>query len=77
MIKGLYRQGEPDKAAEYIDTLGEELSACEQKRYCKNPVVNAVLSVLSEKAQAAGIDVSMRLDITEELPFDNADVCTV
>lgn len=77
VIKGLYRQGEPDKAAEYIDTLGEELSACEQKRYCKNPVVNAVLSVLSEKVQAAGIDVSMRLDIPEELPFDNADICTV
>ena len=76
-IKGLVQQGDTDAALAYVEQLGEGLAELEQRAYCKNPLVNAVLSACMEKAEGLGIAVDLNLDIPEQIPFDDSDICAV
>lgn len=77
VIQGLIRQGKSKEAEEYIETLGDNLCELEQKVYCQNAVVNAVLSSLLAAAESCGIGTQVQIRIPDEIPFDGADICTV
>lgn len=77
VIKKLVRNGAVEEAEKYIETLGESLDDFEQKIYCQNPIVNAVLSPLLAKAEQLGVKTQTRINIPKSFPFDNADVCAV
>lgn len=77
VIKELVRDGNAGEAEKYIDSLGEKLEGTEQRTYTANPIVNAVLSRLLEKAERCGAEVQAAVNIPKDLPFDAADVCAV
>lgn len=74
-IKGLIRQGDTEKIGQYLDQLGEGLREIEQRAYCKNAVVNAVLSALIERAAQSGVEVEAAVSIPAETAIDGADIC--
>ena len=76
-IKGLIRQGNIEKIGEYVDSLGVGLNSLEQRIYCKNAVVNAVLSALLGRAEELGIAVETNLNIPEGTEIENSDICSV
>ena len=59
---------------EYLNTLEEGLGEIEQRSYCQNTVINAVLSTLLSRAERAGIAVSVRAVIPGDIPFESSDV---
>lgn len=59
---------------EYLNTLEEGLGEIEQRSYCRNTVINAVLSTLLSRAERAGIAVSVRAVIPGDIPFESSDV---
>ncbi len=74
-IRGLIRQGDTEKIGQYLDSLGEGLREFEQKTWCKNAVVNAVLSALIDRAAQSGVEVEAAVNIPAETAIDSADIC--
>ena len=72
------REGRVEEALEVIkgrlDEMGEPLRL---SVYCRNPVVNATLSLYLERAIQAGISVSVDCDIPDILPVDSAELAIV
>ena len=73
-IRGLLVQGDTGQVVEYLNTLEEGLGEIEQRSYCRNTVINAVLSTLLSRAERAGIAVSVRAVIPGDIPFESSDV---
>ena len=73
-IRGLLVQGDRGQVVEYLNTLEEGLGEIEQRSYCRNTVINAVLSTLLSRAERAGIAVSVRAVIPGDIPFESSDV---
>ncbi len=77
IIDGLAKQGECGKIIEYTGKLNGTLSEIENVNYCKNPVLNAVLSEYISRAENAGCKVTESIALSEKLPFEDSDVCAV
>ena len=75
-IRGLLKQGDTAKLEQYLNSL-DDGSSFEQRAYCKNSVINAVMSALLERAERAGIAVSARVKIPEEITFESSDLSIV
>lgn len=73
-IRGLLVQGDRGQVVEYLNTLEEGLGEIEQRSYCRNTVINAVLSTLLSRAERAGIAVSVRAVIPGDIPFESSDI---
>jgi len=58
---------------EYVDAISET----QIKRYCSFTVIDAVLSTYLKKAESKGINVTLLLDLPEELPANEAELGTV
>lgn len=68
-LLALLRQGETDKAADFIRKQSEALPQ-KPRRYCQNIPVNAAVSYYAELARQRGIPCELRLDIPEKLVID-------
>lgn len=77
VIKELVHGGNAGEAEKYIDSLGGKLAETEQKIYCANPSVNAVLLRQLDKAAQCGAEVQVAVNIPKDLPFDSVDICAV
>lgn len=77
VLEGLAKQENVPKILEYIDKLNGGLSESGQESFCKNSVVNAVLSTCIRRAESAGCKVTANIALPEELPFEEMDVCMV
>lgn len=73
-IRGLLQQGDARGVEEYLDSLDDGIASFEQRDYCKNAVINAVLSALLERARGADISVRAEADIAENIPFESSDI---
>ncbi len=61
----------------YIADLLESPALLQRMNYCGDDTVNAVLSVKEQLMRQQNIALSLKLDIPEMLPFDNADICVL
>ena len=73
-IRGILAQGDTGQVEEYLDALEEGLGGIEQRGYCQNTVINAVLSNLLGRAERAGVDVRVQVNIPKDIPFESSDV---
>ena len=73
-IRGILAQGDTGQVEEYLDALEEGLGGIEQRGYCQNTVINAVLSNLLGRAERAGVDVRVQVNIPKDIPFEGSDV---
>lgn len=77
VLEELAKQGEMESVLGYLENMEEGLSKTEKEVYCENITINAVLSSSIGSAKDAGCVVSTMIDIPEEIPYDDIDICMV
>lgn len=77
IIEGLAKQGDCNKIIEYTGKMNGSLNNLESVNYCKNSEINAVLSEYISRAENAGCKVTQNVALSENLPFEEDNVCIV
>jgi len=77
MLSGLISSGEYPRANEYLRQLDDNLAQVKQESYCPNPIINAILSFYSMKAQKESIRFSVQVEISGELKVEDLDIGAV
>ncbi len=77
VLEGLVKQGETKSMAQYIESLNGQLSDIENKVYCENTTINAVLSSCLGQASEAKCDVKAKISLPKDIPFDEIDICVI
>lgn len=77
ILSGLLADGRTREAQEYLSRLGDTADALKVREYCKNSVVNSVLSVFGEQAEAEGIATDFQVDFPSESPIDSLELGVV
>ena len=67
----------PEENRDYITRLLESPGFTQRMDYCGDMTVNAVLSVKDPIMRENDISLNLKLDITEDLPFEKADICAL
>lgn len=68
----------PDKQQDaYLKSLRENTAFTQPLSYCKDPTVNAVLTVKKDQMIRYGIHIELQIDIPAKLPFDRPDICAL
>ncbi len=76
-VGAMLEKEEYDEARKYIDKSAEHLDAQTVKRYCKNPVMDAVFASYFEQAAAHGIKVETKLAVPKNLEIDETEISVV
>jgi len=61
----------------YIDQYFEAMPKNDTIVFCKNHTVNAVLNYYHHLAQKARIDLNWKIDLPEDVPIKNVDLCNI
>lgn len=77
LIENYLTSGNSQMAIEYIKQIQSEIHAITPNRYCKNSVVNFILSSFQEKARAQKVTLSIKADLPEKLSFPDTQLCTL
>lgn len=77
VLEGLVKQGETKSMIQYIKNLNGQLSDIENKVYCENTTINAVLSSCIGQASKAKCDVKAKISLPKDIPFDEIDICVI
>lgn len=77
MIEGLLTAGKPEAAAAYIRRVGSDLDALALHRFCGNEAVNLICSSFQQRAEQAGIQLTVRANLPEALPISDTELCAL
>lgn len=78
VIKRHLRDGDPEGAAGYCDTLIDSVSPNAQRRFCENYAVNAIVEHYVALAEKEGIKVEIELAIPRETGIvADTDLCVI
>lgn len=67
--------GEYDELCSYLEEYIEEMPQNDTVYYCKNHSINAVLNYYTDQALSADIEIVLRIELPEKLPFSDVDMC--
>jgi hypothetical protein len=73
----LVENGENEKAQAYIHEVVDKADRTAPKRYCKNEIINLILSSHETLICSHGIDFRYSLQIPEKLPFSDVDLTSL
>ncbi len=76
-LKSLSDAKDYDAIGSYLDKYVQSVPIREIKDYCQNNAVNALLNYYMQQAEQEGIKTSLRIDIPENLPFSDVDLCDI
>lgn len=68
MLRTLIQQGETDKALEYLNEVSQTYDDTVIKTYCRNEMVNSVLSIYNMRFEEQRIRWEIQVSIGEKLP---------
>lgn len=71
----LSNAGEYDELKRYLSQYLVEMPQNDTIYYCKENSINAVLNYYTDQALAADIELTMRIELPETLPFSDIDMC--
>lgn len=77
VLEELAAEGSNREMLNYIGSIDGQLRESEQRAYCENTAVNAVLCAYIRRAEEAGCSVTAEINIPCEIPFDPLDICSV
>lgn len=66
-----------DARTDYLNDLLEHPSLKYSTGFCQNQVVNAVINAKMSRIKAASIDFHCKLFISEDIPMEKTDLCTL
>jgi len=76
-IYAMLQEGETKAAMDYISVSQEALTDVKSKRWCANPVLNAVFTAYFRQAEGKGIRIEADMDIPADLSVDAVELSTV
>lgn len=79
-IRSLIRQGNPrslEKAEKYINEISAAYDETVVKIFCKNEMVNSVISIYQTRFQERGFTLNCEISVGEELSCADLPLCTI
>lgn len=76
-LQNFLDEEEYKKAREYLSIVAENTYHTTPTRYCANNFINATLSYYLSQAIQSGIHVEHHIEIDEDVPIDNTDLCVI
>ena len=76
-LEEMLSQGQPERAADYIRSLRENVSSLPTSEYSDNLVINAVTGHYLNMAKAEGIQVDASIKTDAVLPLKDEDLCVL
>lgn len=73
-LMGFLRDGENERACEYITSVVKDLNDLPVLRYSKNTIVNVIAGSYLDRAAKMGISVKYSLQVPNELPIQDEDL---
>ncbi len=77
VMRNYLDSGDLEKLRAYLAEHTDRLSHSSAARYSKNPMVDTILRYYVEKLEALGVRPELRVDLPEELPAAEPDVCVL
>ena len=77
VIRTLIQQGDTGKALEYLNQISQTYDDTVIKTYCKNEMVNSVLSIYSTRFEEQKIRWETQVTIGEQLPCPDMMFCAI
>ncbi len=74
-LMGIVRNGETERACEYISSVTDQILHLPAVRYSQNILVNVVAGTYLDKAKSQGIQVEYSLQVPVELKIADEDLC--
>ena len=74
VLLGLLREGQPERAEEYLTELSDQEGGAPAV-YTAHPAVNAILTTVFSQARGLGIQCTVRVELPERLPIPDPDLC--
>ena len=76
-IQALLTSGHPEKIPEYICAIQLKIDAVTPKKFCRNEVVNLVLSTYDLRAKKKGVTFDILADVPDTVSVSDTDLCAV
>lgn len=76
-VASLLEKNERDTALKYIGQSQQHLDSLQLSRWCKNPILDAILSSYFQQIEAEGIRLDTQIAITDDLQVSAADLSIV
>lgn len=77
VIDGLLSLNRTQQAQEYIKNVHDDLMAITLKRFCENELVNLLCSSFWQKAEQAGVQLTVDARLPRELPVSDTELCAI
>lgn len=77
ILSGLLADGKVEETRDYLGRLTDTIDDLKVTQYCKNPIVNSVLSVFDEQARTLGIATDFHVEFPEQTPIDPLELGVV
>ena len=74
-VASLIQRGDSGAILDYIGQSQEKLDAIAPKRYCTNPILDAVLANAAAQSERKGIAMELEIALQEELAVDHLQRC--
>ena len=77
VLRTLIQQGDTDKALEYLNEVSQTYDDTVIRTYCKNEMVNSVLSIYNTRFEEQRIRWKVQITIGEKLPCSEMMFCAI
>ncbi len=77
VMRGYLDDGDIEKLRASLEEHTNRLTDISARQYSKNPMVDTILRYYAEKLEALGVRLDLRVDLPEELPAAEPDVCAL
>ena len=75
ILSDLNQQGETQLVTDYLKQITNDSEKILPMRICKQPIVNAIVVSVLERAKKAGIDMTYQINLPAELLIKDVDLC--
>lgn len=76
-IEALYKNGNEEKAAAFIEQVTKKLDETQLPRYCEHDTLNALFIAYLADAEQEGINITAKIDLPKILPVDELELSMV
>ena len=76
-IDGFLAMNEQAQARDYIQKVRDDVETITRRRFCANELVNLLCSAFSQKAERAGVTLTIESNLPKELFLSDTELCSI
>ncbi len=77
VLNGILQQGDITQARLYVNKLDDQLASLNQKVWCANAAINAVLTAYTQMAADSHCQLQTEVSIPERPPYSDISICVI